>query len=183
MARVSYPEPGTVGAKARDVFARVPPLNVLQMLLHSEPTFLAFMKMSKTIAVDLQLEPELREMAILRVGALSNCAYEVHQHERLARQLGISETAIVASRTGGDSAGLSETQRLVLLFTDEVVLKGRASDETFRPLVAGLSIAAVQELLITIGFYMTVCSFLLTFDIEIEDVPPAGRIDQPRENA
>ena len=54
-------------------------------------------------------------------------------------------------------------------FTDDVVRNVRASDETFEPLRARLSLQELQELTITIGFYMAVSRYLETFGVDIEE--------------
>lgn len=94
--------------------------------------------------------------------------YEVFQHERIARGLGVTEAVIEAIRRGPDDPALDDMQRLVVRFTDDVVRNVRASDETFAPLASRLSLQELQELTVAIGFYMTASRFLETFDVEIE---------------
>jgi alkylhydroperoxidase family enzyme len=60
---------------------------------------------------------------------------------------------------------------MVMRFTDDVVKNVRASDATFKPLAERLSHQEMQELTITIGYYMMVSRFLETFDVDIEDAP------------
>jgi alkylhydroperoxidase family enzyme len=59
-------------------------------------------------------------------------------------------------------------------FTDDVVHNVRASDATFAPLHERLSLQEMQELTVTIGFYMMVSRYLETFGIEIEPSGTAG---------
>ncbi|MCC2102710.1 MAG: hypothetical protein KDJ20_01055, partial [Hyphomicrobiales bacterium] len=47
----------------------------------------------------------------------------------------------------------------------------RASDATFAPLTRRFSHKEMQELTLTIGYYMMVSRFLETFDVDIEDAP------------
>ena len=56
--------------------------------------------------------------------------------------------------------------------SDDVVEHVRASDATFDPLLAALSLQELQELTVTIGFYMLVSRFLETFGVDIEQ--PGG---------
>ena len=51
---------------------------------------------------------------------------------------------------------------------DDVVRNVRASDATFKPLVEHLSLQEMQELVTTIGYYMTASRFLENFDVDIE---------------
>ena len=55
--------------------------------------------------------PSLRELAILRVGRLSRAAYEVFQHERIAREAGVAEDKIAALRDATIEAAGLQRQR------------------------------------------------------------------------
>jgi hypothetical protein len=57
---------------------------------------------------------------------------------------------------------------MVMRYTDDVVTLGRASDASFEAARSALETKALHELTITIGYYMMVCVYLRTFDVEIE---------------
>ena len=80
----------------------------------------------------------------------------------------MSDELIAAIHAGADDPVFDDLQRLVMRFTDDVVANVRAGDDTFAPLLARLSVREVQELVMTIGFYMAVSRFLETFDVEVE---------------
>ena len=66
--------------------------------------------------------PRLRELAILRVGRLSRAAYEVFQHERIAREAGVTDDKIAALRDATiEAPAFSDNEKAVLRFTDDVV--------------------------------------------------------------
>ena len=56
-----------------------------------------------------KLDPILREIAIIRAGVLSKAKYEVHQHERIGRDLGMSDALIRAIHKGPDDPARSTT--------------------------------------------------------------------------
>lgn len=170
MARLPYPDPGTLDPNTRSFLDRLPPLNVFRMMAHGEGLLAAFARFGNHLLFRTELDPTLREIAILRVGVLSNAGYELFQHERIARDLGMSDGLIAAVHAGPDAAELDDLQRLVVLFTDDVVANVRAGDESFVPLLERLSVREVQELVMTIGYYMAVSRFLETFDVDIEGV-------------
>jgi alkylhydroperoxidase family enzyme len=117
-----------------------------------------------------ELDPALRELAILRVGRLSRAAYEVFQHERIAREVGVADEKIAALRDATiEAAVFSDEDKAVLRFTDDVVRNVRASDKTLKAVEAFLSRGALVELTLTIGYYMMVCRFLETLGVEGED--------------
>jgi alkylhydroperoxidase family enzyme len=168
VARVDYPDPAGLEPATQELLAKLPPLNVFRMMAGSERLLKAFVDLGNQILFRSALDPVLRELAIIRVGVLSGASYEVHQHDRIARGIGVPDDVIAALREGPEAAAFDDLQRLVLRFTDDVVANVRAGDDTFGPLVAALSLREVQELTVTIGYYMLVSRFLETFGIEIE---------------
>ena len=168
MARIPYPDAAALSAETQDQLARLPPLNLFRMLAGGEGLLRAFVRFGNHLLFKTELPAVLREIAILRVGALSDARYEVFQHERIARGLGMPEDLIAAIRRGPDDAAFDELQRLVMRYTDDIVRNVRASDDTFRPLAERLSVRQLQELTVTIGYYMTVSRFLETFGVDIE---------------
>jgi 4-carboxymuconolactone decarboxylase len=168
MARVPYPDPATLDPNTQAFLERLPPLNVFRMLAGGEGLLAAFARFGNHLLYKSMLDPVLREIAIIRVGALSDAGYEVFQHERIAREIGMSDELIAAIHVGPDDPVFDDLQRLVVRFTDDVVANVRAGDDTFDPLLARLSMREVQELVMTIGFYMAVSRFLETFGVEVE---------------
>ena len=169
MARIPYPDPSVLSADTQAYLAKLPPINIFRMLAAGESLLPAFVRFGNHLLYKTALDPVLREIAIVRVGALSGAGYELYQHEAISRQLGMSEELIAAIHAGPDAAVFDDAQREVMRFTDDVVRNVRASDETFEPLRARLSLQELQELTITIGFYMAVSRYLETFGVDIEE--------------
>jgi alkylhydroperoxidase family enzyme len=174
MARIPYPDPSTLQADAREALGKLAPLNIFRMMAGGAGLLPAFLKLGNHLLFRTKLDPVLREIAIIRVGVLSKATYEVHQHEKIGRDIGMSESLIRAIHAGADDPAFDALQRLVMLFTDDVVRNVRAGDATFVPLHERLSLQEMQELTVTIGFYMMVSRYLETFGIEIEPSGTAG---------
>lgn len=174
MARVPYPDPASLSPDTRDHLAKLPPLNLFRMMAGGEGLLRPFVRLGNHLLFKCKLPSVLREIAILRVGALSHARYEVFQHERIARGLGMSDALIAAIRRGPDDPAFDDLQRLVMRYTDEVVHNVRASDQAFEALRARLSQQELQELTVMIGYYMMVSRFLENFDVDIEDGAPAS---------
>lgn len=169
MARIPYPDPNTLSAETRATLDALPSLNIFRMMAGGEGLLRAFVRFGNHLLNKSSLDPALREIAILRVGVVSGAGYEAHQHERIAREIGMSDDLIAAIHAGPDAPALDDLQRLVMRFTDDVVANVRAADATFTPLRDRLSLQELQELIMTIGYYMTVSRFLETFEVEIEE--------------
>lgn len=180
MARVPYPDPADLSPDTREYLAKLPPINIFRMMAGGEGLLRAFSRFGTHLLYKTKLDPVLREIAIVRVGVLSNAGYEVFQHEAISRQLGMSDELIAAIHEGPDAAAFDDAQREVMRFTDDVVANVRASDETFEPLRARLSAQELQELVVAIGFYMAVSRYLETFGVEVETDPVDGGLDMTR---
>lgn len=174
MARVPYPDPKTLSADTQTVLGKMPPLNIFRMMAGGEGLLQAFTRMGNHLLFKSKVDPILREIAIIRAGVLSKAKYEVYQHERIGRDLGMSDALIKGIHAGPDDGVFNDLQRLVMRYTDDVVKNVRAGDATFKPLIEALSLQEVQELTVMIGYYMMVSRFLETFDVDIEQPGTKG---------
>jgi 4-carboxymuconolactone decarboxylase len=179
MARIPYFDPATATGRAAETYAKLPPLNVFRMLGHGGDLLTGFIALGNQLLVYGDLDPVLREIAIVRVGLLCGSDYEVQQHEAICRKLGMTEALITAVHEGPDAAAFDDLQRLVISYTDDVVRNVRARDTTFDPLNAQLGAKQLTELTMAIGFYMMVSRFLETFDVDLEADPNGSSLKLP----
>jgi len=170
MARIPYFDLAQAPASYTEMLGSRPPLNLYRMLPHAGKAAEGFLRLGGALLRDNELDARLREIAILRVGLLSGAGYEVHQHKKLARKLGLADAKVAALAPGADASALDELELQVLRFTDEVFHRVKAPDTMFDAMRARLSTKVLAELVLTIGFYMMVCRFLENFEVDIE--PP-----------
>ena len=174
MARIPYPAPEQLDAETRRILQSAPPINVLRMLSHSGPLLGGFGAFGQQILYGLELDPVLREMAIVRVGHLSQCAYELSQHERFIADLGVGTGKLRALKNGAADTLFDERERAVLAFVDDIVLNVRAGDDTLAAVSGHLPPRQIVELIMTAGCYRMLCMMLETCGVEIErpgDIP------------
>jgi alkylhydroperoxidase family enzyme len=179
MARIPYFDIEQAEGRAKEAYKKLPKLNIFRMMGHSGDMLDSFVKLGNSILVHSRLDPVLREIAIVRTGVLRGSTYEVFQHERISRQLGMSDALIAAIHEGPDAKAFNDMERLVMRFTDDIVANTRASDATFNPLKEKLSYKELQELVVTIGYYTMVSCFLETFDVDIEEKGKEGKVNLP----
>jgi alkylhydroperoxidase family enzyme len=174
VARLPYVEPEDAPEPVRDALGRVPPLNIFRMMANAETAFRPWLRWGATLLDELELDPLLRELAILRVASLTpHAEYEWVQHVPLAKSVGASDDQVDAlERDEPDADCFSPDQRLVLRFTAEVVRDAQASDATLEKLSEVLSPREIVELLMVIGQYMMVARVMATTRMEIDE--PAG---------
>jgi len=174
MARIPYVEPATAPAAVREVLERLPvKLNIFKLMAHAETNFRPLLQLGTSILSQQQLAGNFRELAILRVAQLSGAEYEWVQHVPIAHATGVTEVQVAALRRSEiDPACFNEVERLLLRFTTEVIRDVGASRNTFAAMQQHFSSREIVELVLAIGFYMTVARLMETTAIDLD--PPAG---------
>lgn len=174
MARIPYARDEDFTDAISAQLSDRPALNLYQMLPRlGEPAALGFLRLGRALLREGTLDPRVRELAILRTGHLCEASYEVHQHRRLARSIGVSEEKIAAVADDRPADVFSDLERAVLEYTDDVVIRVKSSDETFAHVHGFLGDARTGELTLLIGFYSMVSRLLENLEIDIEEVAPA----------
>jgi 4-carboxymuconolactone decarboxylase len=170
MARLPYLTAAEAGPAVAARLRELPQLNVYGLVGHAEGIFEPWLDLAGAVLNAVDFDPVLREVAILRVAALSPGAeYEWDQHSEIARQLGIEEAVIESARSG---EGLSGDAELVATFTEQVVLDVAPDDQTLDRALARFGPRGVIELMMIIGQYMLVARVMASCRIDPD--PPVG---------
>jgi len=143
-------------------------LNINKMMAHAENSARHFMRLGNSLLTQAKLDARLRELAILRIAELCNSKYEWHQHEILARQVGVPEEQIDSLRLDGDRSVFNHQELAVLRYTEEITTNVKSSTVAFEKLAEFLSHQELVELTLSIGFYNMVARFLENTEVEIE---------------
>lgn len=109
------------------------------------------------------LPARLRELAVLRVAHLTECAYEWDEHVRMGRDEGLTDDDIVAL-TRGEAADAFD--RTVLTAVDELVGTTRIGDRTWAALGERMNTRELMDFVFTIGGYHMLAMALNTFGVE-----------------
>jgi alkylhydroperoxidase family enzyme len=173
MPRIPYADPSKVSPAIRDYMSQPGTINVTRMMANTcDAVFDGFNKFSGAFYHHSKLDPILREIAIIRAGAITNSPYSVFHHSAFGRVLGMTEPQIEASTRGGKHPGvLDEVQQAVLDFTDDVVKNVRAGDATLASVRKHLPDQQVLELTLVIGLYGMMARFLDTAGVEVDAAP------------
>lgn len=168
-----YPDMDALSQEKRDAvgYPDKTPLNITRMGLHApEGIWRGHFAMKQAAVYDTTLEARLKEVLILRVAHLSQCAYELHHHLSISAHLGFTAQEQEALAFGRYEL-LSAEERAVAKFTDEVVLDVRAGDETLGEVRRLFGDALVTEILILIGSYMSTARMVRTCGVQPEAEP------------
>lgn len=125
----------------------------------------AFSGFSTYLLVRTTLPSRVRELAILRVAARRNCAYEWAHHTRMASEMGLSESEINAAR---DGSGRTELDNIVFTAVDELDEKSALTEATWQALSAHLDERQRMDLIFTVGGYCAMAMAFNTFGVEPE---------------
>jgi 4-carboxymuconolactone decarboxylase len=116
------------------------------------------------------LDPIIRELVILTVGAHWKSEFEFWAHSGIGRTAGMTETLIEAIATGDTSAVTAETGevgRAAHRFTLSMLTDGHPSTNEVSALRSLLGDPASVELVVLAGYYCTVSFTLNSFDVEL----------------
>jgi alkylhydroperoxidase family enzyme len=171
LARIPYFKPSAADTEKIKLLGIEPyKLNIFKIAAHATtPIARKFIGLPAAVLTSGKLDPILRELAITRAGILCNSEYEVFQHRKVCKRVGMPEEKIKALDIGSTAPVFSEIERLVLRFTEETVLQRKVSDETFVAISKHFSNEVLVELAIAAGCYMMVSIFLNTFEVDIEE--------------
>jgi alkylhydroperoxidase family enzyme len=179
MARLPYVDPATAPEEIRTTLERLPvQLNIFRMMAHARTNFRPLLRLGTAILSEQKLDSKLRELAILQVAQLSPARYEWVQHVPIAKTMGATNAQIDAiERSRLDADCFSADEQLVLRFTTEVVRNVRASDAMFEAIAKRFSAQEIVELILAIGYYMTVARLLETTAVDLEAAAGTKVID------
>ena len=72
MARIPYRDPNSYSEDDAKLMGKAPAMNIFRMLTHADSAARQYMRLGNALLTRGELDPVLRELAILRVGHLSH---------------------------------------------------------------------------------------------------------------
>ena len=142
--------------------------NVFRTLMNHPGLARRWLVFANHVLTKSTLPERERELVILRIGHLCNAQYEWQKHAEIGRYLGMSEADIESSRSGPETAGLSDLDRLLLQATDELHADAFVSDETWQGLSRHFSTEQLMDLVFTVGQYNLVSMALNSFGVQFD---------------
>jgi AhpD family alkylhydroperoxidase len=171
--RIPLPGDDELTPEHRDMLDKVPPLNVFRMVAGTHRGFRPFLQLGGAV-LSSSLDARRREIAVLRVAHATGAGYEWAQHERLARNAGVTDQEIGAIATEEPVASLDEEGNLICRVADEVSRKVRLSDDALEQITDRYGPREAAEVILLVSYYNMVSRFLESTRVELEDEPPVG---------
>ena len=168
MALVPYLTESDLAEADRTLLAR--PINLFRALANSPDALRQHSAFGTWIRHGCELDPRLRELAILQVGYLTASPYEWSHHVKIGHDFGVTDedvTALVAA-TEGRGHGLGELETAVLSAAREITTDMRMSEANWAFLEGRLGRARLVDLVIVVSFYSAVVRILGTLQVDVE---------------
>jgi alkylhydroperoxidase family enzyme len=168
MALVPYLSESDLAENDRALLSR--PINLFRALANSPDALRQHSAFGSWIRHECELDPRLRELAILQVGYLTASPYEWSHHIKIGHDFGVSDEDVAAliADTAGQEHGLGELESAVLAAARQITTDMRMADETWAFLHERLGKARLVDLVMVISFYNAVVRILGTLQIDVE---------------
>jgi len=180
MARVPYVDGATGPAELQAIFGRlrersialfgrgfVP--HVMRALAHSPALLRRVSSLGNVMLTDLALDPPLRELAVLQLFRVNRCDYGFQQHVAIAKQAGLDDKRIANVGAYRSYPYYSDTERLVLEYSETVTRDLVVPDELFARVRRRFDDREIVELTMVIAYWNMMSRFLLSLAIDLEE--------------
>jgi alkylhydroperoxidase family enzyme len=131
----------------------------LEILIRHAELYNAHMEVAKKYLSDCEMAIRDRELAILRIGWLSQAPFEWGSHVTIAKRNGITSEEIERLIQGSTAAGWSRRDRAIVRAIEELHFDSMISDETWAELAAFFNDKKLIELVILAGQYKTIAYY------------------------
>ena len=176
--RIAAFDPTTATPAVREALEVLPDLGLFRVVAHAETAFRPWLALGGAYLSALELDPRLRELAILQVARQERSEYEWSQHEVIAGLLGVPAAQVAALRRDepADEA-FDDTERLVLAAVGELGTAGGAAAGTVQALLEALGPRATVELVLVAGHYTSIARLVATFAVPVDDPADLAVVD------
>jgi len=146
-----------------------PLINIHAAILNAPSVMGPFIALADALRHETELDPGLRELAILVTTATTASRYEFLRHWKLALDAGVPNEKLRALSSWESDAHFSDLERAVLELAREATASVKPTDETWSSVHGMLGHRQTVELLLTIGLYNLTAR--LTEPVALEDEP------------
>jgi AhpD family alkylhydroperoxidase len=174
MALLPYPADDELDPRAADALARLPVrINLFSMLANAPAMVAPTLRLGGAILTAGELDPKLRELAILRVAHVTGTEYEWVQHVPIARAVGVPDEQVTAVERD-DFSAFEPRDALALRIVDAALREDRVPAELVADGAEALGSAQLLELLILAGYYAMLGNVMRAVELDV-DAPAAER--------
>ena len=167
MARLPYPDPSSVWGVMHQLPQELHPMNIARMLSYASTTVTPFYRFSEALLDQLELDPKLRLLAMLRVAQSTEAHDAWRQLMALAQVVGVSDEQLSSLQQGrGAGEHFTAKEQVALAFVDEVLQTPRVSNALFEQMWRLFTSREMVELLFVVGLTWMAGRVMTAFDLE-----------------
>ncbi len=141
----------------------------LEIMIRHAELYQAHMEVAKRYLSDCEMQIRDRELAILRVGWLSQAAMEWGSHVKIAKRNGVSAEEIARVIEGSSAEGWSKRDRAIVRAVEELHFDSMVTDATWNDLQEFYNDRKLIELVILVGQYKTVAYYQNSLRLPLPD--------------
>jgi alkylhydroperoxidase family enzyme len=174
-ARLPYLNREDLPEADRELFDRIsrdrggaPVGNIFRTLANAPNLFRRFNALGGELRNGTQLDPRLRELALMTVGRLTDAEYEFVHHWNISLDVGVKREQLEHLAEFETSPLFNEQERAVIRYAVEATSKVKVSDATFEALRGFLDNRRMMELVMNVAFYNAVVRILVPCGVELE---------------
>lgn len=130
------------------------------LMLHSPQVAERAAHLGTYMRFESSLDVPHRELAALAAAHLCKCAYEWGQHQKPARDHGVSEAAISALGTDGTLDGVEAAEALIIRYARQILLDHTVDEATLAAARARFGERGTIDLTATLGYYSMIACIL-----------------------
>jgi alkylhydroperoxidase family enzyme len=131
----------------------------LEIMIRHAELYKAHMEVAAKYLSDCEMSIRERELAILRIGWLSQAPMEWGSHVKIGKRNGITSEEIERVIIGSSAPGWTKIDRAILRAVEELHFDSMITDETWADLRESFSDKKLIELVILAGQYKTVAYY------------------------
>jgi alkylhydroperoxidase family enzyme len=173
-ARLPYLTRNDLPEADRDIFDQfvkergAEPGHIHRVVANAPNLLRRFLGLANELRNGTQLDPKLRELALMTVGRLTNAEYEFAHHWNISLKVGIKREQLEHLADFATSPLFDDHERAVMRYASEATTNIKVGDATFDALRGFLDNRRITELVMNVAFYNAVVRVLVPLGVELE---------------
>jgi len=173
MARVPYLDRNDLPEEHRKIYDKLiaergAVWNIFRTIAHTPGVLAALLDLSYQLRHRTKLDPQLRELAIMTIGRLTNAEYEFVHHWNMALKLGVPREKLEKLADWETAPVFTDQDRAVIRYAVEATRDVKVSDAAFNALRSFFDNERIVELTMEVAFYNAIVRVLVPLGVELE---------------
>ncbi len=174
MARLPYLTRDDLPEADREIYDRFvrergsQPGHVHRIVANAPNLLRRFLGLANELRNGTQLDPRLRELALMTVGRIAQAEYEFTHHWNISLRVGVRREQLEHLADFETSPLFNEQERAVMRYAAEATTNIKVGDAAFNALRGFLDNRKIMELAMNVAFYNAVVRILVPMGVELE---------------